>query len=341
MKLLTVTVPCFNSAAYMENCIESLLTGGDAIEIIIVNDGSKDNTRAIADAYQARYPGIVRVEHKENGGHGSGVNRGIALATGRYFKVVDSDDWVDVAAFQKLLATIKAHVEQGVEADLYVTNFVYERAWDNTRYVRSYEQNLPPERLLTWQEINRFHGSSVLLMHALTYNTDRLRASKTVLPEHTFYVDNIYSYQPLPYMQSIYYLPVDVYRYFIGRADQSVHIDNITRRYRQQILVMKRMTAAYSYAEIAAMPKSQRQYLFHDLDVIMMNTLMFTQAEVSDERLADMRELWQDIKRRDPPMYRRLRYFGYVAWLYGLTARVRSKALVWGYMYYRKKLKLG
>ena len=98
MKLITFTVPCYNSAAYMDHCIETLLTAGEDAEIILVDDGSKDDTGKIADAYAEKYPTIVRVIHQENGGHGEGVNQGIRNATGVYFKVVDSDDWLDTAA---------------------------------------------------------------------------------------------------------------------------------------------------------------------------------------------------------------------------------------------------
>ena len=96
MKLLSIAVPCYNSAAYMEHCIESLLKGGEEVEIIIVDDGStKDNTAEIADRYAKQYPSIIKAVHQENGGHGEAVNTGLKNATGLYFKVVDSDDWVD------------------------------------------------------------------------------------------------------------------------------------------------------------------------------------------------------------------------------------------------------
>ena len=96
MKLLTIAVPCYNSEAYMRKCIESLLVGGEDVEILIVDDGStKDRTPQIADEYAEKYPTIVRTIHQENKGHGGAVNTGIANATGLYFKVVDSDDWVD------------------------------------------------------------------------------------------------------------------------------------------------------------------------------------------------------------------------------------------------------
>ena len=115
MKLITFTVPCYNSAAYMDHCIETLLTAGEDAEIILVDDGSKDDTGKIADAYAEKYPTIVRVIHQENGGHGEGVNQGIRNATGVYFKVVDSDDWLDTDALQQVLAELleERHVGWG------------------------------------------------------------------------------------------------------------------------------------------------------------------------------------------------------------------------------------
>lgn len=107
MKYITFTVPCYNSAAYMERCVDSLLIGGEDVEILLIDDGSTDRTGEIADEYERNYPGIVRAVHKSNGGHGSGVNAGLHLATGCYFKVVDSDDWLSEDAYRRLLARVK------------------------------------------------------------------------------------------------------------------------------------------------------------------------------------------------------------------------------------------
>ena len=106
-KLLSIAIPSYNSEAYMRHAIESLLPGGDEVEILVVDDGSKDGTAAIADEYEARYPGIVRALHKENGGHGDAVMCGLHHATGIYFKVVDSDDWVDPECFNRVLARLR------------------------------------------------------------------------------------------------------------------------------------------------------------------------------------------------------------------------------------------
>ena len=99
MKLISFVVPCYNSQEYMRHCIDTLLPGGDQVEILIVNDGSSDNTAAIADEYEKKYPDICRAIHQENKGHGGAVNTGIKNATGIYLKVVDSDDWVNEYAY--------------------------------------------------------------------------------------------------------------------------------------------------------------------------------------------------------------------------------------------------
>ena len=128
MKILSVAIPCYNSAAYMTKCIESVLLGGEDVEIIIVNDGStKDNTAQIADEYAAKFPTIIKAVHQENGGHGQAVNSGLANATGLFFKVVDSDDWVDEDSYKKILETLKKISNEGKNLDMLIANYVYEK----------------------------------------------------------------------------------------------------------------------------------------------------------------------------------------------------------------------
>ena len=127
MKLLTVTIPCYNSQDYMAKAIESALLGGDDVEILVVDDGSKDDTLSIAQQYESKYPHIVRAIHKENGGHGSAVNMGIANATGLYFKVLDSDDWFDKTAMLKLIKFLRQSVVESMSLDMIIANYVYEK----------------------------------------------------------------------------------------------------------------------------------------------------------------------------------------------------------------------
>ena len=120
MKYISFAIPCYNSEDYMARAIESILTGGDEVEILIVNDGSADRTSKIAHGYMEKYPGIVRVIDKENGGHGDAVNEGLGAARGKYFKVVDSDDWVDEEALCKILTLLRNLEDDGGQIDMLI-----------------------------------------------------------------------------------------------------------------------------------------------------------------------------------------------------------------------------
>ena len=157
MKLLSIAIPCYNSEKYMRKCIDSLLVGGEDVEILIVDDGStKDRTAEIADEYEAQFPTIVRAIHKENGGHGSAVNTGIANATGLYFKVVDSDDWVKQDAYFKILDTLRELAGGGQALDMLISNYVYEKEGEHRKKVIQYRHILPVERMFTWKDCHHF-----------------------------------------------------------------------------------------------------------------------------------------------------------------------------------------
>ena len=342
MKLISFAIPSYNSENYLRHCVDTILSGGEDVEIIIVNDGSKDGTARIADEYAAKYPSIVRAIHKENGGHGSGVNRGVAEATGLYFKVVDSDDWVGEDALKTLLDTIRLHQKEQKLPDLYITNFVYEHTYDNTTFCRHWRKQLPIGRHFTWKEAGHFRGSQVMLMHNLMYKTELLRKSDTVLPEHTFYVDNLFAYKPLPFMQTLFYLDVDFYHYFIGRDDQSVNIRNFTKRDDQQLRVMGRMVDAYSYEELSRMEKPLRRYMLHDLGAIMMNTMLFSCAGGSEQSRIDAHDaLWTHLKEQDPALYRYLSRRSLPALVFWMPWKMRGKVMLFGYRMLCRFVKLG
>lgn len=343
MKLITFAVPSYNSQDYMRHCIDTLLAGGDEVEIIVVNDGSKDDTGAIADEYAAKYPDIVVPVHKENGGHGSGVNAGLARARGLYYKIVDSDDWLDTDALKVVLDTIRGHVQAEEEADLYICNFVYEHVSDGTSHVSHYRKKMPAFRFFGWDEVKAFSKWEMLLMHSLIYKTSALRESGVCLPEHTFYVDNIFAYQPLPYMRKLFYIDVDLYRYFIGRSDQSVSVENMTRRYAQQLRVMQIMADAYSYEEIRGMAKGLKKYMFHALSAIMMNTVFFATGGKDNlpERKKGLKDLWMHIREKDVKLYRKLRYRSMPALTAWLPFRLRGWVSTLGYKFLCKFVKLG
>lgn len=146
MKILSVAVPCYNSAEYMEHAIDSILVGGEDVEILIINDGSVDDTEQIANQYAAKYPSIVKAIHQENGGHGEAVNQGLRNATGIYFKVVDSDDWLDKESFLKVLAKLRELVENAESVDMFISNYVYEKVSLHKQKVVDYKGCLPDRK---------------------------------------------------------------------------------------------------------------------------------------------------------------------------------------------------
>lgn len=342
MKYITFAIPSYNSEKYLHKAVDSLLPLQDDCEIIIVNDGSKDNTLKIALEYQAKYPNIVKVIDKPNGGHGSGVNAGIKNATGLYYKVVDSDDWLDEKNIFVLLETIKNHYAAKTLPDLYIMDFIYEHVEDNTTFVRTYKKHFPHYEITDWNGIRKkFRYSQFLMMHSVIHKTEILKEAKVELPEHTFYVDNLYIYQTLPLAKTIYYLPLVLYHYFIGRADQSVQIKNVIARYEQQIRVMRLMLEAYSYEDIEKMPKKLKQYMKHFVTIIMLITQMFTTGELSQARKDALKSLWTDLAKNDKKLYNYLKYLSYNSLLNIFTFRMKGKILKFGYYYLAKKEKLG
>lgn len=308
MKLLSIAVPCYNSAAYMEHCLDTLLTGGEDVEILIINDGStKDNTAEIADRYQAAYPTIVRAIHKENGGHGSGVNKGLEEAAGLYFKVVDSDDWVNTEVFRNILDKLREFSQMEQPADMLLSNYTYEHVEDGTSHTVKYTGKMPENQMFGWEELGHFRPDQNILMHSVIYRTQLLRDSGIQLPHHCFYVDNIFVYQPLPYVKTMYYLNENFYCYFIGRSDQSVNEEVFIRQVDQQLRVTYHMLHACNPMKLHG-EKRLRNYMLHYLSMMILICSVFLTLSKTQENEEKRRKLWRDIYEMDEKLYKQLRY---------------------------------
>ncbi len=307
MKLISFAVPCYNSAEYMDKCINSLLHAGEEAEIIIVNDGStKDNTAEIADRYASEYPTIVKAVHQENGGHGQAVNSGLKNATGKYFKVVDSDDWLDTDALDKVMQTIRSFDDNSLP-DAVLANYVYEHVYDNTRRFINYKKEFPVEKVFTFEQTKKLPTGKFLAMHSIIYRTELLKEINFELPKHTFYVDNIYIYSPLPYVKSFYYVDVDLYRYFIGRADQSVNESVIMKRIDQHIRVTEIILTSHDILPFKKDRKRLYKYMESFVLIMMDINSIYLIKEGSKESLEKKKALWQKLKETNPVLYKRLR----------------------------------
>lgn len=296
MKLLTVTVPCYNSQDYMENCVNSLLPGGERVEIIIIDDGSKDNTGRIADDYAAKYPSIVRVIHQENGGHGEGINQGLKHATGTYFKVVDSDDTMS-AHFPAFLDALAKCEEQG-GVDLLVTNYYYVHSDGVGDRSINYSNALPEGRIFGWEDTKRFRVHQLLTIHSCTFRTEAMRKWGCELPKHTFYEDNLMVYLTLPHVKKMYYMNIDLYRYWIGRPDQSVQMSATIKRYMHQVLVTERCFTSCHLDDLR--PDRLKRYMEHEMFMLFAIAISFVRLNRSAESDGNMEKMWARCREFDP-----------------------------------------
>lgn len=329
MKLLSVAIPCYNSEEYMRRCIDSLLPGGDQVEILIVDDGSfKDRTGEIADEYEKNYPGICRAIHQENGGHGEAVNAGLRNAQGIYFKVVDSDDWVDEEAYMEVLRTLRRFVYGNQTLDMLVCNFVYEKQGAKRKKVMNYRTALPKDQVTTWDDVKMFMLGQYILMHSVVYRTELLRECGLNLPKHTFYVDNIFVFQPLPFVKTMYYLDVNFYRYFIGREDQSVNEQVMIGRIDQQIQVTKLMVDYYNQSKIQSW--KLRYYMMRYLEIMMVISSILAIRSGTDENMKKKKELWQYVKKKNMLLFLRLR-FGFLGQGMNLPGKSGRQVSIAGY----------
>lgn len=318
----------------MRHCIDSLLVGGDEVEIIIVDDGStKDRTAEIADEYEKNYPGICRAIHQENGGHGEAVNTGLRNATGVFFKVVDSDDWVDADAFHEVLRTLRRFVYGNQTLDMLISNFVYEKEGAKRKKVMNYNTALPKNEVISWSDVKLFMLGQYILMHSVIYRTELLRECGLELPKHTFYVDNIFVYQPLPHVKTMYYLDVNFYRYYIGREDQSVNEQVMIGRIDQQIRVTKLMLDYYDVTRIQN--RKLRHYMIQYLEIMMVVSSILAIRSGTEENMAKKKELWQHLRQKNFALFMRLRW-GFLGQGMNLPGKSGRQLSIAGYKITRK-----
>lgn len=310
MKLLSIAIPSYNSQDYVEKAIESLLTVSDEwkkkLEILVVNDGSTDRTGEIADDYARRYPGIVQAIHKPNGGHGDAVMEGLRHATGQYFKVVDSDDWLDEAALPAVLKKLDTFAHPNDPVDLFICNYIYDKVGVNHKYVMRYKRVLPRDCVFGWEETKRFRLGQYFLMHSMIYRRQLLCQCGLTLPKHTFYVDELYAYVPLPHVKTMYYMDADLYHYFIGREDQSVHEEVMIRRIDQALKVNKLMVTEVDLSQVS--DRHLRNYMRNYLEIVTNVSSVLLTKSGTKENLAKKKELWRFIREHDASLYFELRH---------------------------------
>jgi hypothetical protein len=306
-KTLTFVVPAYNMQEYLGRCVSSLLATAnpDDIEVLIIDDGSCDDTPALADRLAEQNPGIVRAIHQKNKGHGGAVNAGVAEARGMYLKVIDADDWVGAGTLTIMMQALRQQREYKQPIDLFVTDYVYDKVNKRRKHTVHFRNVMKAEQRLGWNDLKRFGIAQYMIMHALTFRTDILRQARTELPEHTFYVDFIYAYQPFPWVNSIMYLPIPFYHYYIGRSGQSVETDVMIRRVNQLVRINGLMAEATP--ERGTVSDGLYRYMIHFLSIESVVASAFLILSRDPANYEVKRQMWNNIAKISPQIARDVR----------------------------------
>lgn len=250
-KILTVVVPSYNAEKYLCETMPSILEtrNKDLIDLIIVNDGSTDLTREIAERIERQYPEIVRVINKENGGHGSAVNTGIEYAVGKYFKVVDADDWVDTENLDSLIEYLQKTDVDSILSPYYKV-FVDNK--ENILDIEVYNEFLKVQerKIYNADDFFRVIGKTIG-MHTITIKTDILKDNNIKLSEKMFYVDMEYITYLIPYVDTIIYFEKPIYKYRLGTSTQSVNMNSYIRNRDMHKKVIFNIVNFYNSAKIS------------------------------------------------------------------------------------------
>lgn len=293
MKLLTIVVPVYNTEKYIKRCLDSLDNKeiNDLIEVLIVSDGSKDNSINIAKEYMKKLPNTFKVIEKENGGHGSTINKGLELATGKYFRFLDSDDWVDNNNFVEFVKKLEE-----LDVDLVVTDyskeFVYEGKSEKIVY-----KDLKPNKIYDFDNFDlKILNGEYFVMATSTYKTEVLRKSNLKLMEKTFYVDMQYNVVPILYVNTFTYLSLDIYRYFIGRIEQSVNTASFVKNHLNHDKVVKFLIDYYT--DIKEISDVKKEYIR-----IILKYILFTHYSIYCLYFKNKKEGYKLVKNFDKYLY--------------------------------------
>ena len=253
-KILTVSIAAYNVEEFIENTLNSLLIDNiEDLEILVQDDGGNDRTKEIVEEYEKKYPDIIKLVHKENGGYGSTINSSIELAKGKYFKQLDGDDLFKKDNFKKFLDILR-----NTDVDVVYTSYIKY----NEKKKESEETDFFDKELNGTYNLDEvlLKNSKYLNMYTLTYKTDILKKNNIRLSEHTFYTDTEYAIYPIIYCKTIAICHFPIYFYNVGREGQSVGLESRLKHYEDQIKVSKRLVGFLNEVEKDITP-NQTKYL--------------------------------------------------------------------------------
>ncbi len=266
--ILSVVVPSYNVEKYLDKCLTSFSDNrfDNRLEVIIANDGSSDRTQEIAEGYVERFPHIFKLINKENGGHGSAVNVGIDNATGKYFRIVDGDDWIHTENMVKLLDILEAST-----SDMVVDEHREVHMVTGETQLFPLPQDLSTETQLNFTDIcNDFEMGVYIMLHTLSFKTELLKKHAIHLQEHIFYVDIEYIIKATMEAKTIEFHNLEIYQYLIGNVNQSVSCQNYVKRFSHHSKVTRSLI---TYATQSNATGEMKKYLDRRIN-LLINTHM-------------------------------------------------------------------
>lgn len=299
-KLLTIAVPCYNVEWCLKKCLSSFVDERilDRLQVIVVNDGSTDGTSDIASLFIRKYPGTFFSLDKDNGGHGSTINAAIKEATGKYFKVIDADDWVITDNLASLLDILN-----DTEADVVVTN--YHMVDMQTGALKEFRiAYTEPGRLYTLDEYMKFPGKALdcFTFHGLFFRTDCYRESGTILSEGIFYEDQEYATLPFCVAKTILPLDLFIYQYMVGNRNQSVADHNQVNRISHVEQVLDKLLEWYDHHP--DMSRSAKQYFLRKSSDLLISYYVICLIKNPDRKAGRLETI--RLREKSPEKYSKI-----------------------------------
>ena len=284
-KLLTLIIPTYNMERYLKKCLDSLLVARnlDCLEVLVVNDGSKDASSAIAHEYSEKYPRSIRVIDKENGNYGSCINRGVAEGCGKYVKILDADDHFDTQVLDDVLEQMKT-----VDADLFLTDTI--QIHEDGSFVLKNDFSIPPMQVV---DFGGYTKVDELPMHSIAYKLENVRRLGYRQTEGISYTDTEWAFFPMEAVKNCFYFPKVLYRYLIGRAGQTMAPEVYKRGRSQELIITKRMVEFWDAHQELPVQGYFDQYLLHRLRRIYMQN-MVRNEEGDNDFLIEMDKFIQE-----------------------------------------------
>lgn len=298
-KTLSIVIPSYNVEKYIDKCLKSFVEISclKDIEILIVNDGSTDRTAEIAQKYANEYPSSFILLNKENGGHGSTINYAIPQATGKYFKVVDGDDWVDTKKMPEFVKMLKKLNSDMISNDF---DIIEDGTWKLRERRKAVKNSYHYDKEWGFAEAVT---EPPITIHSLTVKTEILKNNPIKLDEHCFYEDQEYILYPIPYCTTITYSPISLYQYRVGRAGQSIDVNVMVRRQSQHMRIIESLLR-YSDLHADSLPTYKKQYFNRMIAEVIDDEYRIYLAKGADKNnVYEMIALDKRLKKKYPAIY--------------------------------------